>query len=317
MNLSVENYTDLYYKLVLCRETDDRVRSLIGSGLLTGLFHLGAGQEAMPVAVGSLLRKEDFLKVDYRGVASAIAKGVPLKAVLASFFNRRRENGDPFQGYWFAPKYGLLGVSNSLGEDIAVYVGAALSAKTRGTDQITVCFFGDGTANRGPVHESLNMAALWKLPIVFICENNEYGLSCHVRNSTAGQNIAARGAGYGITGKVVDGNDVLECYEAASEAIELARREGPSLIEARTYRIRGHWEGDPEPYRIRTEVEEWRRRDPLPRFRKALNDMGALSADSAAELEARAKAEVAKTIEEVLTLPWLEIEDYTSGQPIE
>ena len=197
-----------------------------------------------------------------------------------------------------------------MGEDIPIYVGAALSMKIQKKDRVTVCFFGDGTSNRGPVHEAMNLAAIWKLPVVFICENNQYAISMRWDRAIAAASIADRAVGYGIPGMEVDGNDVIACYEAAYPAIERARAgDGPSFIEAKTYRLRGHWEGDPETYRSKDEVAEAKKRDPVAAYRGRLVRMGVLSAEEAERVASEAKAEVEQAAEEARKLPVRDLEE--------
>jgi pyruvate dehydrogenase E1 component alpha subunit len=193
--------------------------------------------------------------------------------------------------------YGMIGGGTTLGENEPILVGTALGSKLSGIDRVTVCFFGDGTANKGPVHEAMNMAAIWKLPIVFICENNGYAISMPVSKAFAIADIADRAAGYGMPGVVVDGNDVVACYEVVYDAIKMAREGGgPSFIEAKTYRLRGHWEGDPESYRSREEVEEAWKNEPIGRFRETLLKQGILTPEDVERIDAELTAEIEEAV---------------------
>src|SRR3990172_10628034 len=203
MKIPNEKLINMYKKLIACRKVDDKLLELNTTGVFSGWLHLGAGQEAMPVAVGAAVREGDYMKPDYRGAHCAVARGVPLRSIFGTLMAKTTERPE---GDWWAPEYGLLGISSSLGEDIPIYVGVALAQKQLGTSRVTVCVFGDGTSNRGPVHEGMNWAAAWKLPIVFICVNNQYAVSTSVRQAFAGENIADRAVGYGMPGSVVDGN---------------------------------------------------------------------------------------------------------------
>jgi pyruvate dehydrogenase E1 component alpha subunit len=224
---------------------------------------------------------------------------------------KKQQTEKPESGV-YAPEYGLLGISGSLGEDVPIYVGAALSSKQLGIDLVTVCFFGEGTANRGPVHEAMNLAAIWKLPIVFICENNQYAISMHVSRAFAIADIADRAAGYGMPGVVVDGNDVIACYEVAYDAIKRAREGGgPSFIEDKTYRLRGHWEGDPESYRPKEEIEEWRKKEPLKRYRERLLKLGILTAEDVERYDAEITAEIEEAVKYAESLPRPSLEELT------
>lgn len=311
MEISKEKLLEMYQKLVTCRKVDDKLYELNTTGVFSGWLHLAAGQEAMPVAVGSILRKDDYLKPSSRGEHCAVAKGIPLKSIFASMMMKKQETEKP-ESAIYAPEYGLLGISGSLGEDIPIYVGAALSSKQLGTDRATVCFFGDGTANRGPVHEAMNLAAVWKLPIVFICENNQYAISMHVSGAFAVADIADRAAGYGMPGIVVDGNDVVACYEVAYNAINITREGGgPSFIEAKTYRLRGHWEGDPESYRPKEEIEEWKKKEPLKRYTKELLELGILTAEDVERHDAEITAEIEEAVKYAESLPSPSLEELT------
>ena len=292
---------EMYEKLLLARFVDDKLYELNTTGVFTGWLHLAAGEEAMPVAVGAALRKDDYLKPQGRGAHGNVAKGMPLVNVFAGMMGRRVEGGGR-RGLSF--EYGFLGGSTSLGEDVPIYVGAALSMKLQKKDRIAVIFFGDGTSNRAPVHESMNLAAIWKLPVVFVCYNNQYAISLHWSKAIAASSIADRALGYGMPGIQVDGNDVIACYETAKAAVERARAgEGPSLIEARTYRLRGHWEGDPETYRTKDEVLEAKRRHPVALYRESLVRMGALGEEEASSMAARLKAEVDEAVRTVQAMP--------------
>lgn len=311
MEIARKKLLDMYRKLLLCRRFDEKLLELNASGVFSGWLHLGAGQEAMPVAVGNILHKNDWLKVTHRGFHCALAKGVPVGIVLADLMGKEFP-GETYQGSTFAPEFGLLGTSHSLGEDVPLYVGVALSSKLLKTGRVVVCFFGDGTANRGPVHEAMNLAAIWKLPIVFVCENNQYAISMHVGRSFAVKDIAERARGYGMPGSVVDGNDVFASYEEAYNAIERARSGGgPSFVEAKTYRLRGHWEGDKETYRSKEEVEEWRKKDPLPRYRDTLLGIKVLTEELVLKYEQEVAAEIDEAVKQVHSLPRPSLEKLT------
>jgi len=293
---------EMYRKLLLARYTDDKLFELNSTGAFTGWLHLAGGQEAMPVAVGAALRRDDYLKAS-RAFPATVAKGVPLVAIFAGMMSKGpAQAGGHVHGA--SPEYGMMGSSHSIGEDVPIYVGIALSMKIQRKDRVTVCFFGDGTANRAPVHEAMNMAAIWKLPIVFICENNQFAISMPRDKAIAATSIADRAVGYGMPGIEVDGNDLIACYEVVCAAVARARAgDGPTFIEAKTYRLRGHWEGDPETYRPKEEVAEARKRDPLTTYRERLVRMGVLTAEEADRIAFEAKAEVDRAAEEAIALP--------------
>lgn len=192
---------------------------------------------------------------------------------------------------------GILGANGIVGAGHNIAVGAGLSASYRGTDQVCVCFFGDASTNQGTFHESLNMAAIWKLPIIFVCENNNYGISMSQARHQAIKDVADRGAAYGIPGIAVDGNDVMAVNEAAAEAVARARKgQGPTLLECKTYRWRGHFEGDPANYKPKEEQEAWLKKDPIPRFTKFLKENNILTAEELAALDQQVQEEMAEAI---------------------
>ena len=195
---------------------------------------------------------------------------------------------------------GMLGAIAIVGGGITIATGAGISAQMRGTDQVSICFFGDGASNRGTFHESINLASVWKLPVVYVVENNLYGESTHQRDVMNITNIADRAVAYGIPGVIVDGNDVIAVYEVIGEAVARARKgEGPSLIECKTYRHRGHSEGDVGPrqiYRTEQEIEEWKKKDPIPRFKKQLIETQVLTEKATAEIDQQILEEVDKAV---------------------
>ena len=261
----------------------------------------------MAVGACAALRPDDYIMYDHRGCGHLIAKGLPLAKLFGDFLGTVEGTTRGMGAgvvHVAAPELGILGQSGTLGGCFAIAAGAAMSAKYRGTDQVVVCFFGEGTANRGTFYESANAAALWKLPVVWLCENNQYALSAPVSETTAVANVADRGAAFGMPGQVVDGMDPVAVHTAVAAAVERARRgEGPSLVEAKTYRFRGHFIGDPEPYRARQEVEEWKRRDPIPALATHLLEEGLVSPAALEAIQAQAQREVDEAAEIALRAP--------------
>ncbi len=302
MDIPKETLLDMYRKMLLARKVDDKYYELNTTGAFTGWLHLGAGHEAIGIGVGSLLRKDDYIKITVRTAAAVfIAKGISVKTTFAGQLGRIEPS--PVNRV----DYGFLGGSITLGEEVPIYIGAAWSAKLDKSDRICVCFFGDGTANRAPMHESMNLAAIFKLPVIFLCENNGYGLSMPTSKSVAINDIAERGAAYGMPGVVVDGNDVIAVYEVAHDAIEKTRAgNGPILIEAKTYRLRGHFEGDPEQYRTREEVEEHWKKEPVGRYRDTLIKKGVLTEKEAERYDKETTAEIEEALKYALSLPKFE-----------
>jgi TPP-dependent pyruvate/acetoin dehydrogenase alpha subunit len=257
------------------------------------------GQEAVAAGVCAALRADDYVLSTHRGHGHLIAKGGGLRGLMAELYGKATGicHGKGGTMHIADASVGYLGANGVLASGCVVAPGVGLSIKHRRSGQVVVTFFGDGAANRGPFHEGVNLAALWALPVVFVCENNRWASSTAHRLSTAGGSIAARAAGYGIPGEGVDGNDVLAVHAAAARAVERARRgEGPSLVEAHTIRWVGHFEGDAQAYRTRDEVEEGRRRDPIERLARHLRERALLDPVQERRLRDSVAAEVEDAI---------------------
>jgi pyruvate dehydrogenase E1 component alpha subunit len=238
------------------------------------------------------------------------AKGVPMKEVVAGEMMKKVSPALCLEIRDFNLEYGLLGKNGVLGEDVPLYVGAAVSAQIRKTDQVSLIIFGDGTSNRGPIHESMNIAAVWQLPVIFVCVNNQYAMSTPSSQTFIARKLSDRAIGYGMPGFDIDGNDIVACYETAAEAIERARKgKGPSFVVANTYRIFGHLEGDPQTYRPKGEAEEWRKFDPLPRYKKTLMDNRILTEAMAEKFENDVEAELDEAFEYARSLPFPKPDD--------
>ncbi len=275
----------LYHTLVLIRRSELTTQIMYRNRELPGFAHLYIGQEAVATGVMAHLRRDDWITSTHRGHGHALAKGVPPRMLLAELAGKSTgcNGGRGGTMHLYMPSVGLFGTNGLVAGGIPAAVGLAISAKTRGTDQVTVCFFGDGASNHGAFHESLNFAGAQEAPMVFVCENNLYATATPLYMATKNTNIASKSASYGFPGVRVDGNDVLAVWKVAKEAVERARAgEGPTLIEAMTYRQVGHQEGDPVIGWCRTQEEwdEWFQRDPIPNYRRFLLDSGnALEAD--------------------------------------
>jgi pyruvate dehydrogenase E1 component alpha subunit len=287
---------NMYRRMLEAHEFEEKLYYLFLTRNMPGTMHQATGQEAVAVGVISALRPDDYVTSTHRGHAHCIAKGVPLNRMMAEMFAKRTGSCRGMGGSMHLCDFsrGMLGAFGIVGAGIPIATGAALSALVRKSGQVAVSFFGDGAANGGVFHESLNMAALWKLPVVFVCENNQYALSMRVERSSAVPNIAARACAYNMPGERVDGNDVAAVYRAARAAVERARSgSGPTLLECLTYRIRGHVRFESAHYRSQEEVEAWKKRDPILRFKEAL-----LREMVASELELEAiQQQVEKDIE--------------------
>ncbi len=257
------------------------------------LIHLYVGEEAVATGVGAALRPDDYIISTHRGHGHLIAKGGELDRMMAELTGKETGYCRGRGGSMHVTSYelGSLGANGIVGAGLVIAPGAALSAKLRGTDQVTVCFFGDGASNQGTFHEGLNLSATWKLPVVFVCENNGYGFSTPQRVHQSVKKISQRAAAYDIPGVTVDGNSVLEVYDAACEAVARARRgEGPSLIEATTLRWHGHYEDDDDDYRSAEEKAEFVKNDPIDRFENYCGDTGLVDPDEFAAIRAEVDA---------------------------
>lgn len=272
MNTKNANPLQLYAMMLKIRLFEERISDLYAKGLIPGLVHLYIGEEAVAAGVCSNLRDDDYITSTHRGHGHVIAKGADLKPMMAELFGKKSGycKGKGGSMHIADMEIGILGANGIAGGGLPIAVGAGMSAKWRRTDQVTVCFFGDGSSNNGTFHESLNLASLHKLPVIFVCENNLYGISVSQKKHQPIKDISIRATSYDMRGDVVDGNDVLSVCEVASKAIRRARaKEGPTLIECKTYRWRGHHEGDPNQggrYRTKNEIEEWKKKDPIERL---------------------------------------------------
>lgn len=261
----------IYTTMNKIRKFEEKALKLFEENKLRGSVHLYIGEEAIAATVCSLLRDVDYITSTHRGHGHAIAKGAELTKAMAELMGKAtgycKGKGGSMHIADF--KKGNLGANAIVGGGLPIAVGSALAEKLKGTDHVTVAFFGDGASNQGTFHESLNLASVWKLPIIFVCENNQFAISVPTWQSTSVKDIGVRGEAYGMPGYTVDGNDVFAINEVMKKAIERAKKdEGPTLIECKTYRWRGHWIGDPEVYRMREEVAAWMEKCPIRRLRK-------------------------------------------------
>jgi TPP-dependent pyruvate/acetoin dehydrogenase alpha subunit len=297
---------EIFRKMLLSRRLEERVRQLSMAGDLPATLHPGSGQEACQVAALAALRPDDPMLYGHRGLAYWIARGLPPEKILCdiAFKEGGTNRGKGGVMHVVDPSRGIFGESGTLGGNFVIGVGVALAEKMRKTGRVVIMFFGDGTSNRGQFHEAANFAAVKKLPAIFFCENNGWAVSVSAKVSTAVENIADRAAGYGMPGKVVDGNDIDAVYDATREAAERARQgEGPSLIEAKVQRFLGHYLGDPEPYRTKEEVAKLREKDPLPRLQQDLVKRRLLDDTKLAALEKEIAATVDRAAEFVRSQP--------------
>ncbi|MFQ5829228.1 MAG: thiamine pyrophosphate-dependent dehydrogenase E1 component subunit alpha [Candidatus Methylomirabilia bacterium] len=285
---SPETLLNLYRVMLTIRRFEERARDIYASGRMPGFIHLSIGQEAVAAGLCAPLRPDDFVTSTHRGHGHMIAKGGSLRELMAELYGKRTgcSKGKGGSMHIAAVSVGYLGANGVLTAGLLQAAGVGLAAQMRRSDRVCVSLFGDGAANRGPFHEGVNLAAIWKLPVVFVCENNWWASTTAFELSTGGGSVAARAEGYGIPGATVDGNDALAVYDTVAAAVARARAgEGPSLIEARTIRWRGHFEGDPQTYRSKEEVTEGRRQDPILRLGGVLEQRGLLDESQAKAVE--------------------------------
>ncbi|WP_394689347.1 thiamine pyrophosphate-dependent dehydrogenase E1 component subunit alpha [Hoeflea sp.] len=296
---SPEQLRDALKKMMLIRKFEEGAEDSYTRGLIHGTMHLSIGQEASAVGSCMSLSDEDKITSTHRGHGHCVAKGADLGKMFAEFFGKESGycRGRGGSMHIADVSKGNLGANGIVGGGLPIAVGAALSAKRLGTGAVTVCFFGDGANNEGAFHEALNMASVWKLPVVFVCENNKYGMSTSIERSTAVKNIADRAVAYSMPGLTVDGNDFSTVTEAVDAAVSRARNgEGPSLIENITYRWRGHSKSDRNRYRTKEEIADWMKLDPIVRMSELLVQHDVCSAEDIEAME----AEAAKVIEDAI-----------------
>lgn len=293
----------MYASMYRIRRFEEEVFEFYKRGLMPGLAHLYIGEEAVAVGACAAIRPDDFVGSTHRGHGHLVARGADTKRMMAEILGKKTGycGGKGGSMHIVAMDLGILGANGIVGGGIPIATGAGYSCKYRGTDQVVLCFFGDGASNEGTFHESINMAAAWDLPVVYIIENNHYGITVDINRVTREHDLAKRAVGYGIDGITVDGNDAFAVYDAVSQAVEKARRgEGPSLIECKTYRHHGHNGGDPGAYRAPGELEQWKQRDPLKIFR----EKGLLEPEELEELEQQVEREIQEACQFAVDSPY-------------
>jgi len=298
MELDKQTLLQMYRNMLRIRYFEERLAEESAQGNIPGLLHLYVGEEAVAVGACTPLSKEDYITSTHRGHGHCIAKGGDLGRMMAELFAKETGycKGRGGSMHVAAPEIGIVGCSAIAGAGIPIAAGVGLSIKMRGSNQVCVSFFGDGASNTGAFHEGMNLAAVWKLPVIYVLENNMYAISVASAKSTKLKNISDRAAAYGMASAIADGMDVLSVYQAVAEAAARARRgEGPTIVECKTYRFRGHHEGDPkkgEIYRSKDEMDEWEKRDAI---RKLVDKITKENRATQAELD-NIKQEVMKEV---------------------
>jgi len=293
----------MYEQMLTIRRFEEKAIELFEHNILRGNIHPCIGQEAVSVGICSNLRREDFMVNTHRGHGNCIAKGADLKRMMAELLGKSTGYCKGKGGSMHIADFegGNLGANGIVGGGLPIAVGAGISIQNRGTDQVVACFFGDGASNQGTFHESLNLAALWRLPVVFVCENNLYALSTPVREAISVPHISDRAMAYGIPGFNIDGNDVIEVYSKMKEARERAKAgEGPTLLDCITYRFFGHFTGDPGrgiTYRSKEEMEQWQNRCPIKKLRERLIKEKMMTEEMEKTIEANVKASIEKAVQ--------------------
>ena len=281
MKITKEEKLALYKKMLTVRAFEEKAGEFFGKNLIPGFIHLSIGEEASSVGTCCVLNDDDYVASTHRGHGHLIAKGADPKRMFAELLGRTTGYCKGKGGSMHIADFsiGILGANGVVGGGFPIIIGAGLSIKLRESNQVGVVFFGDGAANRGTFHEAANMAAIWKLPVIFVCENNLYASTTPADYSLAGGSVAGRASAYGIPGDVANGNDILEVRTIVGKAVKRARDgKGPTIVESKTYRYRGHFEGDPQKYRTEKEVEEFKRKsDPIQLFKDLLKKEGTLS----------------------------------------
>ncbi|WP_434283726.1 pyruvate dehydrogenase (acetyl-transferring) E1 component subunit alpha [Clostridium botulinum] len=309
--LNENSIVEMYKTMLKIRKFEQVAMNTFAEGKIPGFVHLYIGEEAVATGVCANLKDSDYITSTHRGHGHILAKGGDLKFMMAELFGKATGycKGKGGSMHIADATKGILGANGIVGAGHNIAVGAGLSAQYRGTDQVCVCFFGDASTNQGTFHESLNMASVWKLPVVFVCENNLYGISMSQNRHQAIKDVADRGVAYNVPGIVVDGNDVFAVYEAAKEAIKRAREgKGPTLIECKTYRHRGHFEGDPCVYKPTEEQEEWLAKDPIPRFEKYLVENEILTEEKLKEVQKKVESQIDEAVNFANNSPYPELE---------
>lgn len=312
VNGQLVSFYETMYKM---RCFEEEIFEFYKKGMMAGLAHLYMGEEAVATGVCAALNEDDYLGSTHRGHGHLVARGADIKKMMAEILGKETgySKGKGGSMHIMALDKGILGANGIVGAGIPIATGAAYSAKYRGTNQVAVSFFGDGASNEGTFHESLNMSSAWKLPVIYIIENNLYGISVDTRDVTNITDLADRANGYGILGMVVDGMDVAAVYEAAKEAVARARRgDGPTLIECKTYRWQGHHVGDPANYRSRrnpNEKEEWMKRDPVKSLKEKMIEEQIATNDELEKIENKVEKEIQEAVKFAAESPYPDVSE--------
>lgn len=299
-DLSPERLRALLHQMMLIRAFEEAAEQLYLQGLIHGTMHLSVGQEASAVGACAALRPTDYILSTHRGHGHCIAKGARVDLMMAEFFGKETGycRGRGGSMHMADVETGNLGANGIVAGGVPMAAGVGLSIQMQRQDRVVLVFFGDGATNEGAFHESLNLAAIWNLPVIYFCENNQYAMSMAITRASKVEKLSDRACAYGIPGVTVDGNDLLAVYCATKEAVERARSGGgPTLIEAQTYRWKGHSKSDKQRYRTKEEVKAWQERDPIARLAQKMLEASLLTENDLQQLQARVDEEIAAAIE--------------------
>jgi pyruvate dehydrogenase E1 component alpha subunit len=294
VKISRKKMIELYYKMVQTRKFEEMAAHLFSLGRVHGTAHFCVGEEAAGVGASSALTSDDLVYVTHRGHGQCIGKGMDINRMMAEFLGKETGycKGKGGCMHIAGLEVGNLGSNGIVGGGIPIAVGAALSTQMQGLERVVLCFMGDGATNEGAFHEALNLASIWRLPIIFLCINNQYGMSMHVTGAMNVDDISVRASSYGMPGQSVDGNNVVDVYQAVKKARNYVRKNGPKFIVCDTYRIMGHSKSDAGAYRSRDEVTCWKKKDPIKNFRKHLIDNQVASEGELDDVDRRAAADI-------------------------
>src|SRR5215203_6970154 len=297
--LGADQLIELYRQMLLIRRFEEKSAEVYVAGKIGGFCHLYIGQEAVGVGAISAVRQDDYVLASYREHGLALAKGMSARSIMAELFGKATgcSKGKGGSMHMFDKSLGFLGGHAIVGGQIALATGTAFATKYQGTDQVTLCYFGEAAVNQGAFHESLNMAQLWKLPCIYICENNQYGMGTSLARAMSLRDIAQKACAYEMASEFVDGMDVLAVREATLRAVERARKDYlPTLLEIRTYRFMGHSMSDPGNYRTRAEIEKYQERDPLKLFSASLREEKIADEKLLNEIDAKCRKQVEESV---------------------
>lgn len=304
-DLSAEQLQDMYMKMLYTRKFEEKVAYFFSRGMVHGTTHLCIGQEASAIGALAALEEEDWMAATHRGHGHTIGKGLELKPMMAELLGKSTGfcRGKGGSMHIADITKGHLGANGIVGGGIPIATGAGLSVRLRGEKRIVLCFFGDGAINQGTFHESLNMASVWNLPVIYLCENNQYGMSMSQKRATNVDDLSLRAQSYGIPGVRIDGNDIFTVYATVKKAREHVLEHGPYLIVAETYRFLGHSKSDANKYRTKDEINQWKEKDPIPRMRRYLEEQKIFSPADLDAAEEKATADIEEAVEYAQTSP--------------